>query len=212
MGSTARTNTCLSLRICFCTALLHAARHTLRKISHTASDDDVCFTGSKRFECTHRRPTDRPAIQSQYIDWLLIWFLAFDILNGSCFVFIHLVFQTPKLQRVWTASTYSLHTLSIESNPKYEQLIWRNVCTICTHSTKLPAICIWCTVRTLSFSLDLLLRSFFWACFFSWTKFMCIEQIVCLFRWTIIDFGVRECVFIYVYDWYDLIEKHRNKP
>lgn len=39
---------------------------------------------------------------------------------------------------------------------------------------------------------------FFWACFFSWTKFMCIKQIVCLFRWTIIDFGVRECIYLCV--------------
>lgn len=90
--------------------------HTQKNLTHRQRRRRVLYwPGSKRFECTHRRPTDRPAIQSQYIDWLLIWFLAFDILNGSCFVFIHLVFQTPKLQRVWTASTYSLHTLSIES-------------------------------------------------------------------------------------------------
>lgn len=100
-----------------------------------------------------------------------------------------------------------LHTLSIESKMR---TTYSKKCIQFVHTQrKLPAICIWCTARTLSFSLDLLLRSFFEHVFFVLLEFMCIEQIVCSFRWTIVDFRVRECIYLCVYDWYDLIEKHR---
>lgn len=118
----------------------HCCMHTAHseKISHIASTP-TCALLAANDSRLHTQSIISHVLAHSFgqpanIDWLLICVLAFSILNGSCFVPIHLVFRTPKLRE---SGQHNLHTPIDRTSNLFEEMY-----TICTHSTKLPAICI----------------------------------------------------------------------